>query len=418
MARQRIGGLCLFVILTVFVVGFLMIFSGNVFSLQRYTLLPEEEQGSHYRKEHGRMGVKHSGGENTAHMAPAHEGVKHREKGPIVRSEATIPLVAEKRGRVTEEERLKTFAPTPPRTTPLKSGHMPSHAAGKMPVEHPAKAPHAAATAAGHEAPMMAEHEEDHVVLPQISPIPGVTFVETMIRLMEHELKGRFLGWRPNDLIIGRFTDNINNFQLGVLEAMRFTTLRLKDSLTRMGEADAYDRDLEDALNLLMNKATEFWFPSAESSYSEAIDHLKKFLKKLKTGERRFYYRTDNLLALIVSYSDLLGNVNRTLIMDKHADGRPVSWFETDDYFYYAKGVAHVMYEILKVVRVGFKEQLVTIDAVEIMDHILHELHRAEKMDPWIVLDSDLDGLFANHRANLNAPLSEATHLMSVMSRF
>ncbi|ROQ93512.1 DUF2333 family protein [Desulfosoma caldarium] len=260
--------------------------------------------------------------------------------------------------------------------------------------------------------------EEHGVVLPEISPIPGVTFVETMIKLMEHELKGRFLGWRPNDLILGRFTDNINNYQLGVLEAMRFTTLRLKDSLTRMGEADTYDRDLEDALNLFMNKATLFWFPSAETSYSEAVDHLKKFLEKLKTGRRSFYYRVDNLLSLLKSYGDLLGNVNKSLIIDRYPDGSSVSWFDVDDYFYYAKGVAHVMYEILKVCRVGFYEQLVTLDAVDIMDEILHELHRAEQMDPWLVLDGDLGGFLANHRANLNAPLSEVAHLITIVTRF
>lgn len=262
------------------------------------------------------------------------------------------------------------------------------------------------------------KHEEHGVVLPQISPTPGVTFVETMISLMEYELKGRFLGWRPNDLIVGRFTDNINNYQLGVLEAMRFTTLRLKDSLTRMGEADTYDRDLEDALNLFMNKATLFWFPSAETSYGEAVEHLKKFLEKLKTGRRSFYYRVDNLMSLMKSYGDLLGNVNKSLIIDRYPDGRPVSWFAVDDYFYYAKGVAHVMYEILRVVRVGFYEQLVTLDAVDIMDEILHELHRAEQMDPWLVLDGDLDGFLANHRANLNAPLSEVAHLITIVSRF
>ncbi|MGQ9750232.1 DUF2333 family protein [Desulfosoma sp.] len=262
------------------------------------------------------------------------------------------------------------------------------------------------------------KHEEHRVVLPQISPTPGVTFVETMIGLMEHELKGRFLGWRPNDLILGRFTDNINNYQLGVLEAMRFTTLRLKDSLTRMGEADTYDRDLEDALNLFMNKATLFWFPSAETSYGEAVEHLKKFLEKLKTGRRSFYYRVDNLLSLLKTYGDLLGNVNKSLIIDRYPDGRPVSWFAVDDYFYYAKGVGHVMYEILKVCRVGFYEQLVTLDAVDIMDEILHELHRAEQMDPWIVLDGDLDGFLANHRANLNAPFSEVAHLITIVSRF
>lgn len=272
-------------------------------------------------------------------------------------------------------------------------------------------APPGAHDAGGHGA---AEgHGEAHgPALPEISPIPGVTFVETMISLMEHELKGRFLGWRPNDIIIGKFTDNINNYQLGVLEALRFTMLRLKDSLTRMGDADTYDPDLEKAQHLLMNSATLFWFPSAENSYQEAVDHLKSFLNKLKTGKRSFYYRKDNLVALINSYRDLLGNVNRYLIVGG------ISWFQADDYFYYAKGVAHVYYEILRVVRVGFQPQLATtLYGIDIMDEMLHELHTAEQIDPWIILDSNLGGFFANHRANLNAPLSEVAHLMVVMGQ-
>jgi hypothetical protein len=143
------------------------------------------------------------------------------------------------------------------------------------------------------------------------------------------------------------------------------------------------------------------------------VDHLRKFLEKLHTGKRSFYYRKDNLLLLLSAYKDLLGNVNKTLIVS------PVSWFKTDDYFYYAKGVAHVYYEILRVVRVGFQSQLAsTLYALDIMDEVIHELHRVEEMNPWIVLDSDLDGLMANHRANLNAPLSEVVHMLGVLSQF
>lgn len=284
-----------------------------------------------------------------------------------------------------------------------------------MPPGTAGQAP-AGGTDTGHGAPGEhgapgAAHEAHGPPLPEISPIPGVSFVEAMINLMEHELKGRFLGWRPNDILIGRFTDNVNNYQLGVLEAMRFTTLRLKDSLTRMGDADTYDPDLEAALNLFMNKADLFWFPSAESSYQNAVDHLKLFVEKLKTGKRSFYYRKDNLVLLFASYRDLLGNVNKSLII-------PMDWSKIDDAFYYAKGVAHVYYEILRVVRVGFEQQLATtLYAKEILDEAIHELHRVEEIDPWIILDSDLGGFFANHRANLNAPLSEVTHLLVILSQ-
>ena len=252
-------------------------------------------------------------------------------------------------------------------------------------------------------------HEEDHVELPEISSIPGVTFVDTLIKLMDYELHGRMLGWRPNGIMICRLTDNVNNYQLGVLEAVRFTTLRLKDSLTRLGEVDTYDPDLEQAVNEFMINAASWWFPSAESSYSQAIEHLKKFKTKLEKGQRSFYYRRDTLVALLSTYKDQIGNVNRTLVM-------PVGWFKSDAHFYYAKGVAHVYYEILRVCRVGFKNQLATMHAADIMDEVLHELLIAEKIDPWIVLDFGFSGFFANHRANLNAPLSEAAHLLAVLS--
>ncbi|MBC7357998.1 MAG: DUF2333 family protein [Desulfacinum sp.] len=368
-------------------------------ALQKHSLEPSGQRpsGTMTPQDHGTTSQAPQKASPEGHEAPQPDSVQPAAPAPHGKT------AAQSAGKGTSLAPIREPAPHGVPATPL----LPSHGEEKP----GAPAAHAPLAEALH-------GEGEGVHLPEISPTPGVTFVETMINLMEHELNGRFLGWRPNDLILGRFTDNINNYQLGVLEAMRFTTLRLKDSLTRMGEADTYDRDLENALNLFMNKATLFWFPSAESSYSEAVEHLRKFLEKLKTGRRSFYYRVDNFMSLITSYGDLLGNVNKSLIIDRHGDGSPVSFFEVDDYFYYAKGVAHVMYEVLKVARVGFKDQLVTIDAVDIMDEILHELHRVEEMDPWIVLDGDLDGFIANHRANINAPLSEVAHLFAIISRF
>jgi hypothetical protein len=319
----------------------------------------------------------------------------------------------------TQPPQPQTPSQTPPTTPPHAAN--PSAPAGvggvhapQLPPAAHAPLPAVPAAGGGHEpAGGHGESAEGHgPALPQLSPTPGVTFVETMIALLDHELHGRTLGWRPNDIVVGRFTDNINNYQLGVLEALRFTTLRLKHRLTRMGDADTYDPDLEKALHLLMNSATLFWFPSSESVYEQSIEHLKAFLEKLKTGKRSFYYRKDNLVALIANYKDLLGNVNRSLVAPN------VSWFMSDDYFYYAKGVAHVYYEILRVVRVGFQPQLTsTLYGLDIMDTMLHELQIAEGIEPWIILDSGLGGFFANHRANLNAPLSEVAHLMVVMSQ-
>ena len=248
--------------------------------------------------------------------------------------------------------------------------------------------------------------------------IAGVAFTEKLTELLDYELHGRFWGWRPNDLFIGRLTDNVNEFQLGTLEALRYTAIKLKENLTRFGDADAYDPHLVEAVNLLMNRADQFWFPSTESQYEEALKKLQQFLGNLRQGKSRFYYRTDNLLSLIASYKDLLGNCHENLVKETEPDGSRVSYFKADDYFYYSQGVAHVIYEILKTVRVGFVEQLQTIDAVALMDKIVEDLKRASECSPWLITNSEDDGILANHRYNLAASISAALHNMSTMLRY
>lgn len=253
---------------------------------------------------------------------------------------------------------------------------------------------------------------------PSSTEIAGVAFTEKLIELLNHELNGRFWGWRPNDLLIGRLTDNVDEFQLGVLEAIRYTVIKLKEALTRFGDADAYDPHLVEAVNLLMNRADQFWFPSTESQYKEALEELRRFLDNLKQGRSRFYYRTDNLLSLIASYKDLLGNCHENLVKETETDGSRVSYFRADNYFYYCQGVAHVMHGILKSVRVGFVEQLQTIDAVALMDKIVEDLERAAECEPWLITNSDDDDILANHRYHLGAPISSALHNMSTMLRY
>ena len=247
--------------------------------------------------------------------------------------------------------------------------------------------------------------------------IPGVAFTQKLIELLDYELDGRFWGWRPNDLLIGRFTDNINEFQLGALEASRYTAKTLKERLTRLGDTDGYDPNLVEAVNLLMSRADKFWFPSSESQYEEALENLQEFLNNLRQGKSHFYYRTENLQALVASYKDLLGNCQENLAKVEEPDGTRVSHFRADNYFYYCQGVAHVMHEMLRTVRVDFVEQLQTIDAVALMKKIVEDLERASENDPWLITNGHDDGILANHRYNLAAPISSALHNMSTVLR-
>ena len=170
------------------------------------------------------------------------------------------------------------------------------------------------------------------------------------------------------------------------------------------------------AMNWFMVKADSYWFPSAEKKYQDGVKELKKYKKRLAEGQADFYTRTDNLIPLIRSFADLLGSCDENLVKQKEKNGEPVSTFAADNYFYYAQGVASAMMPILEAVGQDFHETLLTRNGTETLHHAIHACHIASSLDPLIVFESDLDGIFANHRANLAAHISHARFYLDVLA--
>jgi hypothetical protein len=247
----------------------------------------------------------------------------------------------------------------------------------------------------------------------EISDVRGVTFVMATIAPMKHELEERFYGWRPNDII--RPADNVKNYQLGVLEVTRRTVEALTERISRTGSAQAFDHDLERARNNLMINASDYMLPSAESSYTEALEALERYRAKLENGAAPFYTRTVNLIPLLTAYENLLGSCDDNLVKAKEDDGRDVSWFRADDYFYYAEGVAHAMHTILQAVAVDFETVIESRRGTDVLHHAIEALHHATVIKPWIILDGAPDGFTANHRANLAAPISHARFYVGLL---
>lgn len=281
-------------------------------------------------------------------------------------------------------------------------------------AEHPPaeEADHNADAAARNEKPHKAEKEvgetlhdagpeQVHEDLPT-----GVAFVNATIAPLDFELSDRFWGWRPNDII--NLTDNVNNFQLGVLEVTRRTVVPLLDRISRTGTTDAFNPHLENAVNWLMVKATRYWFPSPESKYKESIRELEAYKQDLIMGRGSFFTRTDNLIPLLSSYEELLGSCDENLVKQKNEDGTYVSLFKADDYFFYAKGVAHAMVIVLDAVHHDFVKTIESRHAAELLHHALESCREAADLDPLLITNGDLDGLLANHRANMAAPISHA----------
>jgi hypothetical protein len=238
-------------------------------------------------------------------------------------------------------------------------------------------------------------------------PTPrGVAFVEAAMQPMKYELEERWWGWRPNDII--DITDNVNYFQLGVLEVTRRTIVALAERISRHGVTDSLDPNLEEAMNWFMVKASSYWFPSAESKYRDGLEEMSVYLEKLKTGRATFYIRSDNLIPLLASFEDLLGSCDENLVKQTSEDGTPVGFFAVDNYFFYTRGVASAMATVLEAVHHDFLPTLESRNATELLHHAVVSCKRAAEIDPWIVLDRNLGSIFANHRANMAAPISHA----------
>ena len=89
-------------------------------------------------------------------------------------------------------------------------------------------------------------------------------------------------------------------------------------------------------------------------------------------------------------------------------EGSSVGLFKADDYFFYAKGVASTMATILEAIHHDFHNTLESRHATELLHHALESCRQAASLAPLLITNGDLDGIFANHRANMAAPISHA----------
>lgn len=247
--------------------------------------------------------------------------------------------------------------------------------------------------------------------------VKGVAFTQALIKIIDDEVNKRFFGWRPNTIVFGKLglTDNVNNHQLGVLEVARRTIVVLNENLTRFAITEAYNPQVNEAMNFLMVSPDKYWFPSASGKYREAIQDLKIYMEDLQRGRSRFYARVDNLIALLGNYKDILGSCYHNLIKDTEADGTPVRWTRTDDYFYFSQGVAVGMSQMLEAVKEDFAAELLKKNTHKLLDDTIHALHTGTHLAPWIITDAAKDGILANHRANLSCYIGEAEHLVATM---
>lgn len=236
--------------------------------------------------------------------------------------------------------------------------------------------------------------------------VPGEVFATTLVVLIEHELNGK-TGWRPNDFFLwgpGLLTDNNSHRQLGILQTLRESVRVFKDHLTKVS-SNEYDPNLVAADTAFRNDAFRLWLPSAESKYKEGIQRLRDYAAGLKTQpmkSRPINLRNVELIRLFQSWGDLLGDAHAVLYREQ-------SMWKTDDDFYYAQGTAHAIHPLVQAIGREYKQEFENRPVLpQLVDEVGVALAKAATMKPLIVFDGNPDGVFANHRRNLDAYISEA----------
>ncbi len=246
---------------------------------------------------------------------------------------------------------------------------------------------------------------------------PGEIYASTLAAIMDHELHTGF-GWRPNDFFLWGphlMADNNSDRQLGIIMALRETMRVFKDHLTKIS-SNEYDQNLVIADTDLRNDPTRWMLPAAETKYNDAVRHLGAYVAGLHATppiSRPLNQRNMELIRLFQAWTDLLGDAHASLYRSRKDDGSPVRAWDVDDYFYHSQGYAHVMYHMMQALKREYHQPLKTKPVLAtLFDEAIDPLGKAATMKPFVVLDGSPEGLFANHRRNLDAYVSEARQKM------
>jgi hypothetical protein len=261
------------------------------------------------------------------------------------------------------------------------------------------------------------DYEVDKNFPPDKPFVAGEIYATTLAEIMDHELTSGF-GWRPNDFPLWGpqvMADNNANRQLGIIMAVRETMRVFKDHLTKIS-SNEYDPNLVIADTDFRNDATKWILPSAEGKYADGVAHLRLYVDGLHTkppSSRELNQRNVELIRLFQSWTDLLGDAHAMLYMSRRPDDGPIYPWNDDDYFYHAQGYAHVMYYMIQAVQREYNQTQKNKPVLTtLMEEAVDPLGRAATMKPMMVLNGSPEGIFANHRRNLDGYINEARQKM------
>lgn len=253
--------------------------------------------------------------------------------------------------------------------------------------------------------------------------VTGYVTTATLLELSE-TLLGKRGGYISNDkLPPGLFTDDMPNWEFGVLQQLRDLALAMRNDFSRSQTQSQDVKELSEAQPLYASPNDRWIIPSTEGQYSKANEFIESYLGKLGKSEQtnvQFYARADNLENYLGLVEKQLGSLsqrlsasvasqrqNTDLANEQQAQqSTPVGssievqtpWMEIDNNFYEARGAAYALIHILKAVQHDFKLQIDTKNAMPSLQQIIRELEETQA-PIWspVILNGGGFGFFPNH---------------------
>ncbi|WP_262692359.1 DUF2333 family protein [Kordiimonas aestuarii] len=248
---------------------------------------------------------------------------------------------------------------------------------------------------------------DDTLNLPTTTPAGGSRVVADIGYLVKRETVDH--GWTANDPFFqpGWWLDNTPNYQKGMMGALSRFTFELRDQIGRTRGSSAVDKDLEQAAGNLA-KEPDRWvidfsnsiLPTtpSDSYFRQAVKQLEAYNARLAAGNAVFERRSDNLQATLDRIALDLGASSAALetYIGENAGG-VLPDFGADDLFYQVKGQVYAYTVILEALRADFTKVVEDRELTPLYNELLKSLRAAATLDPVVVTNGAIDGVFANH---------------------
>ena len=216
--------------------------------------------------------------------------------------------------------------------------------------------------------------------------------------------------WVANDpwFMPGHMLDNMPNFQQGVIAALGRFAVELTDQIARIRGSSQIDTDADDAAGRLKYPGDVWIFEwsatpvqqSSEASYRKGLEDLLRYNERLAAGNAVFERRADNLLATLDRIASDVGSSSAAVY--EKIDTTEGAWLDltADDLFYANKGRLYGYSMLLGGLGEDFRAVIDQRDLRTAWDQLLFSFERAASLQPWIVVNGDLDSqIKPNHLA-------------------